>query len=94
MTTRRTTKEQLDKIMLKQEQMKEREKMLKKRLAQEERKARTKRLIQIGAEVESVYGKPIEEDKLLLLRKFLLEQEQRGKYFSKALAEDEYTKDN
>lgn len=93
MATRKTTKEQLEKIIIKQEQMKEREKMLKKRLAQEERKARTKRLIQIGAEVESVYGKPIEEDKLLLLRKFLLEQEQRGKYFSKALAEDEYRKD-
>lgn len=85
MANRRTTEEQLEALSKKQEQMKAQEKALKKRLSEENRKARTRRLIKIGAEVESVYGKAIEEDKLPRLRKFLQEQEYRGSFLTKAL---------
>lgn len=53
----------------------------------QERKARTKRLIEIGAVVEKVYGNPIEKDMLKYLEKFLVGQNERGNYFSNALDE-------
>lgn len=93
MGKRRSTKELLEEAQLKEKQMKEREKALRQRPAKEERKARTKRLIEAGAELESVYGKPIEKDKLPLLRKFLLDLESNGKQVTKALANEEVTKD-
>lgn len=61
---------------------------LKARKSQEERKARTKRLIEIGAAVESVLGRPIEHDELPKLIDFLKTQEQRGHFFSKAMNKD------
>ena len=79
MGKRKTAIEQLESLNKKQEQMKAQEKLLKQRIAEENRKARTKRLIQIGAEVESVY------EKLIRLRKFLQEQEFRGAFLTKAL---------
>ena len=85
MGKRRTTEEQLETINKKQEQMKAQERVLNKRLSEENRKARTRRLIKIGAEVESVYGKAIDEDMLPRLRKFLQDQEYRGSFLSKAL---------
>jgi predicted Holliday junction resolvase-like endonuclease len=88
MAKRRSTKEQLDELIVKQEEMKAKEKALKKKLALEERKARTRRLIGVGAEVESVYGKPITEEMLPLLRKFLLDQENRGSFLTKALEKE------
>lgn len=62
------------------------ERQLRSRESEKKRKARTRRLIRIGAEVESVYGHPIEEEDLPKLRKFLTEQEARGRFLSKALA--------
>ena len=94
MARRRSTKEQLDELVVKQEEMKAKEKTLKKKLALEERRARTKRLIEVGAEVESVYGEPITKEMLPLLRKFLLDQESRGSFFSKALESEDKTKEN
>lgn len=88
MAKRRSTKEQLDELISKQEEMKAKEKSLKKKLALEERKARTRRLIGVGAEVESVYGKPITKEMLPLLRKFLLDQESRGNFLTKALEKE------
>ena len=61
---------------------------LKARKSQEERKARTKRLIEIGAAVESVLNRPIEHDELPKLIDFLKTQEQRGHFFSKAMNKD------
>ena len=61
-------------------------KLLQKKEAEENRKARTKRLIMIGAEVEKILGRPIEEHDLPKLRRFLESQEIRGCYFSKAMA--------
>ena len=88
MAKRRSTKEQLDELIVKQEEMKAKEKALKKKLALEERKARTRRLIGVGAEVESVYGKPITKEMLPHLRKFLLDQESRGNFLTKALEKE------
>lgn len=69
----------------KKEQLNQQVKQLKARKSQEERKARTKRLIEIGASVESVLGRPIEHDELPKLIDFLNTQEQRGHFFSKAM---------
>jgi hypothetical protein len=85
MTKRKTTSERLDDLTEKMNKYEAKKKQLEKRLAEEQRKARTKRLIEIGASVESVYGKPIENEKLTNLINFLYDQEKRGNYFSKAL---------
>ncbi len=53
--------------------------------ATKERKARTRRLIQIGGIVEKVLGRNFSDEELPLFQKFLEEQENRGKYFSKSL---------
>ena len=63
-------------------------KQLEQRKRNEENKARTHRLILIGAEAESVLGRPITDEDIPLFRNFLLSQEKRGKYFSKALNAD------
>lgn len=72
----------------KKEQLNQQVKQLKARKSQEERKARTKRLIEIGAAVESVLNRPIEHDELPKLIDFLKTQEQRGHFFSKAMNKD------
>ena len=60
-------------------------KALKKKQAEEERKKRTHRLCQIGGAVQSVLGRPIEEDEIEKLIAFLKKQEANGKFFSKAM---------
>lgn len=72
-------------FIIRKEQLNQQVKQLKARKSQEERKARTKRLIEIGASVESVLGRPIEHDELPKLIDFLKTQEQRGHFFSKAM---------
>lgn len=79
---------QITKFSKKKEQLNQQVKQLKARKSQEERKARTKRLIEIGASVESVLGRPIEKDDLPNLIKFLEDQENRGRWFSKAMNKD------
>ena len=81
----KTYDEQLDELIKKQEQLKAKERALKKRHAEEERKKRTRRLIEIGAIVESVLGRPIIDDDKLKLKAFLERQEHSGKYFSRAM---------
>ncbi len=88
MTARKTTGERIAEIEKKEEQMKALKKQLKQKEAEENRKARTKRLIMIGAEVEKVYGKPIEAEDLPKLRRFLENQETRGHFFSRAMSEE------
>lgn len=56
--------ERIAELQKKQEQLKAQEKQLKAKAKQDERKARTKRLITIGATVESIIGSPIENDQL------------------------------
>ena len=78
---KRSIDERISELQEKQRQLKEQEKKLRAQQSQAERKARTKRLIEIGATVESVLGNPIEKEDLPKLKNFL---EQQGQYFSKA----------
>lgn len=89
MAEKRTVEERIAELQKKQEQLKAQEKALKAKQVQAERKARTKRLIEIGGAVESVLGKPIEKQDLPKLISFLKQQEERGQYFSKAMAVDQ-----
>ena len=51
-----------------------------------ERKARTKRLIEIGAEVEAALGYSLDTKEMrLALGEFLRSQEQRGKFVTHAI---------
>ena len=86
MTKRRTTSERIADLEKRQAQIIAQKKQLQKREAAENRKARTRRLIMIGAEVEKILGKPIEEHDLPKLKRFLENQEARGHYFSRAMA--------
>ena len=86
MTKRRTTSERIADLEKRQAQIIAQKKQLQKREAAESRKARTRRLIMIGAEVEKILGKPIEEHDLPKLKRFLESQETRGHYFSKAMS--------
>ena len=86
MTKRRTTSERIADLEKRQAQIIAQKKQLQKREAAESRKARTRRLIMIGAEVEKILGKPIEEYDLPKLKRFLESQETRGHYFSKAMS--------
>lgn len=85
MATRKTDEQRLLELKKQMEQLKAKEKIIKTRQSEKQRKARTKRLIEIGAVVESVLGRPIEKEDLPKLKKFLEEQEDRGHFFSKAM---------
>ena len=74
--------ERLEKLKKQKEELKMKEKKL---LAQKASEERTKRLIEIGAAVESVLKQPIEKEDLPKLINFLEQQEERGNYFSKAM---------
>ncbi len=73
----------------KQNQAKERIKELQRKQNALERKQRNHRLIQIGATVESVLNRPIEEEELPNLFRFLQQQEERGAYFSNAMNQEQ-----
>ena len=92
MAARKTIGEMIAEIEKKQEQMNARKKQLLKREAAENRKARIKRLIMIGAEVEKILGRPIEEKDLPKLIRFLENQEARGHFFSRAMAAEDVPK--
>ena len=82
-----TIKEQREKLKAQIAKLQAREKLLAGKDRVQERKARTKRLIEIGATVEKIYGQPIEKNLLPYLEKFLKGQNERGNYFSNALDE-------
>ena len=89
----RATLESLDKQILKvqkeKKQDEERLKELQRKRKAEERKQRNHRLIQLGATVESILNRPIEEDDIPKLLRFLQQQEERGQYFSNAMNQDQ-----
>lgn len=78
--------EKLEELDRKMEQLKARKRDLAARHSKEERKKRTKRLIEVGATVESVLGHPIEHEDLKNLENFLRSQDERGNYFTNAMA--------
>ena len=92
MATRKSYDERIDDIQKKMEQLKAQERALRQKRSSDERKQRTKRLIEIGAAVESVLKKSLGEDDgvidkedIPMLISFLEKQEERGRYFSVAI---------
>ena len=77
-----TFTERIEALHTKQKNLKEQEKRLKARQSNEERKKRTKRLIEVGATVEGVFGRAIEKEDLPKLASFLEAQDKRGNYFT------------
>ncbi|MCQ2492068.1 MAG: relaxasome subunit MobC [Lachnospiraceae bacterium] len=84
---RKTIDERIEENIRKQEQLKARERDLKKRKSEEDRKRRTRRLIEIGGIAESVLGREFSEEDKIRFMNFLKKQETNGKYFSKAMNE-------
>ena len=82
---KRTYDERIEELMRKQEQLKAQERQLKKLQNVEERKKRTKRLIEMGAIIESVLGRPVTDEDKERLRSFLRKQEINGSFFTKAM---------
>ena len=82
---RKTYDERIEELEKRQEQLKAQERQLKKRQSAEERKRRTKRLIEMGAIIESVLGRPTTDEDKDRLQTFLRKQETNGKYFTKAM---------
>ena len=80
----RDINDRISDLQKKQDELKNKERELKAKAVIQERKARTKRLIQIGAAVESVIGK-LDPEELKLFVAFLRKQEAYGQYVSKAL---------
>lgn len=84
-----TSDKVLDRLLEKRKAIDEQIKRKQAQQNEKERKARTKRLIELGAVVESVLGRPVYQDELTLVKNFLEEQETRGQFFSKALKKEE-----
>lgn len=89
MRKRRSIHERREEIKAQIEKLQAKEKELAVRDKVQERKARTKRLIEIGAVVESVYGKPLGKDRLVYLKYFLEFMEARNHFFTTAVSEGE-----
>ena len=82
---KKTYDERIEELVKKQEQLKAQERQLKKRQSAEERKRRTKRLIEMGAIIESILGRPATDEDKERLQAFLRKQEANGKFFTKAM---------
>lgn len=81
----KTIDEKIEETELKLKQLKAREKEMRKREAETERKKRTRRLIELGAIVESVLGRPTTDADKIKFEVFLQKQERSGNYFSRAM---------
>lgn len=81
----RTIEERIEELQERQKRLKAQEKQLRAKQTKQERNKRTKRLIEIGATVEGVLGRPIERGDLPKLAAFLQEQDRRGLYFTNAM---------
>ncbi len=81
----KTKQERLEELVEKQKQLKEQERKIRSQISADERKKRTKHLIEIGGAVYSVLGDSYQDGDVERLIDFLQGQEQRGKYFSKAM---------
>ena len=79
---------EIQKAIEKANQLQAQKKLLEKQKKEADRKARTKRLIEIGASVESVLGRDFRDGDNIRLMNFLKSQERNGKYFSKAMEKE------
>ena len=79
---------EIQKAIEKANQLQAQKKLLEKQKKEADRKARTKRLIEIGASVESVLGREFRNGDNIRLMNFLKAQERNGRYFTKAMDKD------
>jgi len=84
----RSYEERIAELQKRRNQLKEQEKDLQRRAKADERKKRTRRLIEIGATVESVLGREFTDSDKVRLLGFLQMQERNGKYFTRAMNRD------
>ena len=82
----KTYADRIAELQQRQAQLRAQEKRLRAKQNEAERKARTHRLIQIGATVESVLGRPIDENELPKLIAFLKRSGYGGSYFLNAMS--------
>jgi hypothetical protein len=87
MATKKSYEEKLAELQEKQKQLKAQEKKIKAQQSQEERKKRTKHLIEMGGAVYSVLGDNYQEGDVERLIAFLKKQDERGRFFTKAMRE-------
>ena len=94
--TRKTYEEQLEanenqiqKHLNKVQELKEQQKDIRRRKRTAERNARTKRLVEIGAVAEGVLGREFKEGDNERFMKFLNRQEYNGKFYSRAMNEQD-----
>ena len=84
-STKRTIEEQIAELQKKQKELKEQEKRLRAKKSKEERAKRTKHLIEMGGTIYSILGREFVEGDIERLAAFLKGQDNRGRYFSKAM---------
>ena len=96
--SKRSYEERIEELRIKEQaaletakKYEERKKQLERRKKDEEARARTHRLIEVGAAVESVLGCPVTKEDLPKLTAFLKRQEANGKYFSRAMGKHDDT---
>lgn len=77
--------ERIAKLKEKREQLYAQERELKKRQTQAERKKRNHRFMQIGGIVEMVLKRKLTDEDIKKFERFLIQQENNGKYFSTAM---------
>ena len=87
MATKKSYEEKLAELQEKQKQLKAQEKKIKAQQSQEERKKRTKHLIEMGGAVYSVLDDNYQEGDVERLIAFLKKQDERGRFFTKAMRE-------
>lgn len=86
--TQKSYDERIEELQKRQEQLKAQEKALKKRASEEERRKRAKRLIEMGAIVESVLGRPTDEEDRVRFLAILRKLESNENSFSKVMNEN------
>ena len=87
MATKKSYEEKLAELQEKQKQLKAQEKKIKAQQSQEERKKRPKHLIEMGGAIYSVLGDNYQEGDVERLIAFLKKQDERGRFFTKAMRE-------
>ena len=93
--TTKTYEERILKMDQKEQELSEKlrqyqakKKQLESAKRKDDERNRVHRLIPIGAVVEQVLGRPIENEDLPKLERFLRQQERSGSYFSRAMNQE------
>ena len=85
MPKKESCEEQIATLMQEEVEIKEKLKALRSQKKKEERTKRTKHMIETGSLIYSILGRSYVDGDIERLAVFLKSQEERGKYFSKAM---------